>query len=70
MIGPNALPTKELPTLWITNNTVIMVITMGIVGMSVRIILKPSTADATEMGGVIIPSANRAQPPIMAGKIK
>ena len=32
------------------------------------IISNPSMADVTEMGGVIIPSANNAAPPIMAGK--
>ena len=30
----------------------------------------PSIADETEIGGVITPSANKAQPPIIAGKIK
>ena len=29
--------------------------------------LKPSIAEATEMGGVIIPSASKALPPMMAG---
>ena len=28
---------------------------------------KPSTAEVTEIGGVIIPSASKAAPPIMAG---
>ena len=28
----------------------------------------PSTADATEIGGVIIPSANKVPAPIMAGR--
>lgn len=28
---------------------------------------KPSTAEVTEIGGVIMPSANSAAPPIMAG---
>ena len=32
--------------------------------------VKPSMAEETEMGGVIMPSANNAQPPIMAGTIK
>ena len=31
------------------------------------IVFTPSIADETEMGGVIIPSANNVQPPIMAG---
>ena len=29
--------------------------------------VSPSTADVTEMGGVIIPSASNAAPPIIAG---
>src|SRR4029078_11776106 len=31
------------------------------------ICFKPSTAEVTEMGGVIIPSANNAAPPRLAG---
>ena len=46
-----------------------MAITIGIVGRSGILINKPSTAEATEMGGVIIPSASKAQPPIMAGRM-
>jgi hypothetical protein len=30
-------------------------------------LLNPSTAEATEIGGVMIPSANNALPPIIAG---
>ena len=44
-------------------------ITIGIVGISDLINRKPSTADETEMGGVIKPSANNVLPPIIAGKI-
>ena len=35
-------------------------------GLNIR---NPSTAEDTEIGGVIIPSANSALPPIMAGTI-
>ena len=47
-------------------------ITMGIVGIcsNPSIIRKPSTAEETETGGVIIPSANNAEAPIMVGKIR
>ena len=37
--------------------------TVGIVGYTAR---NPSMADDTEMGGVITPSASRAEPPMMA----
>jgi hypothetical protein len=43
---------------------------MGIVGMSGFRIKSPSTADETEMGGVIIPSAKRKHPPMIAGQIR
>jgi hypothetical protein len=46
-----------------------MAITIGIVGISGLNICSPSTAEETEIGGVIIPSANNKLPPIMAGTI-
>ena len=46
-----------------------MAITIGIVLISGLRILSPSTAAATEIGGVIIPSASSAAPPMMAGQI-
>ena len=47
-------------------------ITIGIVGMCSNpfIILNPSTAEDTETGGVMIPSAKRAEAPIIVGRIK
>ena len=44
-------------------------ITIGIVGMSGLKIKSPSTAEETEIGGVIIPSAKSKLPPIIAGTI-
>ena len=44
--------------------------TIGMVGMSGLNILNPSIAADTEIGGVIIPSASNALPPIIAGIIK
>ena len=46
-----------------------MVITIGTVGKPGCTILSPSMAEETVMGGVIIPSAKSAQPPIIAGII-
>ena len=34
--------------------------------LKVEVILSPSMADVTEIGGVIIPSASKAAPPIIA----
>ena len=42
--------------------------TIGIVGMSGCMACNPSMAEATDMGGVIIPSASKVAPPISAGK--
>ena len=41
--------------------------TIGTVAISGYKILRPSMAEETEIGGVIIPSANKVQPPITAG---
>ena len=43
--------------------------TIGIVEISGLKIKSPSTADDTEIGGVIMPSANNKLPPIIAGTI-
>ena len=51
------------------NSTNSIEMTIGTVGMSGLKIRNPSTADETEIGGVIIPSANKALPPIIAGTI-
>lgn len=42
--------------------------TIGTVGKLGKYIFSPSIADETVIGGVIIPSANNAAPPIIAGK--
>ena len=41
--------------------------TIGMVGMSLLKISNPSTAEETEIGGVMMPSASNAAPPIIAG---
>ena len=43
-----------------------MPMTMGTVGILGYTARRPSTAEDTEMGGVITPSASRAAPPMMA----
>ena len=70
--GPNIEPTFFVPNLWKKNNAEIITITIGTVGMCSNpfIFLSPSTADATEIGGVIIPSANSADAPSIVGIIK
>ena len=42
---------------------------IGMVLISGSNVRKPSMADATEIGGVIIPSASKVLPPMMAGNI-
>ena len=69
MIGPKALPTMSVPNCCKKNIPVIIKMTMGTVAISGYKILNPSMADETEMGGVIIPSANKVQPPTTAGII-
>ena len=44
-----------------------MVITIGIVGKLGTTASNPSTADATEIGGVIIPSASKHVAPRIVG---
>ncbi|MNE68350.1 hypothetical protein D3C80_1640050 [compost metagenome] len=44
-----------------------MAITIGIVGKLGTNTSKPSTAEATEIGGVIIPSANNVVAPKIVG---
>ena len=67
MIGPKALPTISVPNCCKKNIPVIIKMTMCTVEISGYKILNPSMAEETEIGGVIIPSANNVQPPITAG---
>jgi len=58
MTGPNSLPTTPVPKRWITNNTVN---TVNVIGNTScpnpgTATLTPSTADNTEMAGVMMPS--------------
>ena len=69
IIGAKNFPTNLVPNCWMVNNTNSIAITIGTVGISGLKIRNPSTAEETEIGGVIIPSASKALPPIMAGTI-
>lgn len=51
------------------NKTKSIVMTIGTVGISGLKIKSPSTADDTEIGGVMTPSARSKLPPITAGTI-
>jgi hypothetical protein len=68
IIGPNELPISFVPNCCIKNIIRIINKTIGTVCISGLKILSPSIADATDIGGVIIPSASNAQPPIIANK--
>jgi len=75
MIGPKELPTTFVPNCWKKNKREIipMIIpTVKVLPGAIRFSKPPtplnhSTADATEIGGVIIPSANKVPAPIIAG---
>ena len=75
MIGPKSFPTTFVPKIWKINNTDKMTITIGTVSVTNGVpslwwsIFNPSIAEETEIGGVIIPSASKVAPPIMAGKV-
>ena len=69
IMGPKALPTIWVPKLCSKNSPAMMPMTMYTITPCVRpgyTCLRPSMAEATEMGGVITPSASRAEPPMMA----
>ena len=74
MMGPNAKPTILVPKRWKKKIREIMAITMPTVKLFPGTIIfskpltppNPSIADETEMGGVIIPSANNMAAPMMA----
>ena len=58
MIGPNARPTAPVPKRWIANSIVRMTRVIGTTRCSREgaATFRPSTADRTEIAGVIIPS--------------
>ena len=58
MIGPNSRPTAPVPKRWIANRTVRITSVSGTTRWSSpgATTSMPSTADSTEIAGVIIPS--------------
>jgi len=66
MMGPKDSPTALVPKRWITKRKVTMPRTIGMMGILGLTLIRPSTAETMVMEGVIIPSASRVQPPIMA----
>ncbi len=58
MTGPNARPTTPVPKRWIANRATMMTRVAGTTTLSKpsSMTFRPSTADSTEMAGVIIPS--------------
>ena len=73
--GPNVLPTTLVPKRWkkkiresIAITTVTVTLLPGVnTSSSPRTLTRPSMAEATEIGGVMIPSANKVAAPILAG---
>ena len=58
MIGPNTLPMAPVPRLWMANRATRMPIEMGTTKSEIPETASsvPSTADSTEIAGVIMPS--------------
>ncbi len=58
MTGPNSRPTAPVPKRWMTNNAVRIVSAIGTTSESSdgETTSSPSTADSTEIAGVIMPS--------------
>jgi hypothetical protein len=57
-MGPNSAPTLAVPCFWIANSAMMMTTVIGTTnGCSSGVtISRPSTADSTEIAGVIMPS--------------
>ena len=73
-MGPNNLPIEAVPNCckkksikMIPSTTQTICCSLLANTFNAGICRSPSMAEVMEMGGVIIPSANRAAPPIMAG---
>ncbi len=58
MIGPNRAPTREVPWLWMPNSAIRIATVTGTTTDSSAgsATSNPSTADSTDMAGVIMPS--------------
>ena len=69
IIGPNEPPMLLLPKRWNTKSITSIITMMGTVLIPGFNCSKPSIAEETLIGGVIMPSASKALPPIIAGTI-
>src|SRR5262245_13937203 len=67
MTGPKNLPTNFVPNCWMMNSAVMMAMTKGTVSIWLLKYRNPSTADDTEMAGVMTPSDSSELPPMMVG---
>src|ERR1017187_463139 len=65
--GPKNFPISEVPALCIIKSKIIITSTIWITGRLGKEGFNPSMAEETEMGGVIILSANKKLPPASAG---
>ncbi len=65
MIGPNILPTAPLPSLCRRKRTTMIVTVIGITRLSIddEMVLVPSTAERTEIAGVIMLSPKKRAAP-------
>ena len=68
VIGPKRKPTLPVPRCWIENRPMRRATVMGTMAWSRpgAATFRPSTADSTEMAGVIMPSPNRNEVPSRA----
>ncbi len=68
-MGPNDLPMVLVPNFWMKKRRVMIMSAMGTTGILGFRIRRPSTAETMVMAGVMILSASKVHPPIIA-KIK
>ena len=66
-MGPKTFPIFCVPKRWKKKSSERITTTIGTEGMLGIIIFKPSTADATDIGGVIIQSAKSVVAPKIVG---
>jgi hypothetical protein len=72
VIGPKNLPTNAVPCFCIKNNVVTITIAIGTINGSSTLVAidRPSTAESTEIAGVIIPSPKNSDAPTKPIAIK
>ena len=65
MTGPNLRPTEPVPSRWIAKSSTMIVTVIGITRLSIEdeMVFVPSTAESTEIAGVIMLSPKKSAAP-------